>query len=486
MKNRNSTRAGSSAAPLRSFFMRALCAVWLAAVPMLALGSAAQAQDTFAALGSGTVEPIVISPGFTLTIRTDKAFSELVVGNPGVADVFPLTNNSIYVQANSTGSTNIAFYDAGKQLIGTVLVSVRIDFGQLQTAIDRAVPSARVEVSNVNNRIRLSGEVKDNVDLARVLDIARQYTADPERDLVVNAIRVTDPQQVQLDVRILEVSRNAGRSLGVELDATHNGADLFTTEGSATTELPFGSFVGGLLQVAGADIDVVINALESKGLARRLANPTLVTTSGIEANFVVGGEVPISRTVTAENGSVSTETAYREYGVRLNFRPVVLDGGMVSLRVRPEVSDVDTSLNVNGQPAFISRKADTTVSLRDGQSFAIAGLLQVDNERNVKQVPWIGQIPVLGALFRSTAFQKKETDLVIVVTPHLVQASSANQPTLSPLDGTRSSNDVELFLLGMLEVDRDMIISFRDGVGIVGPYGHMIDLEFSDALVTKK
>lgn len=486
MKNRNSAREESLAFPSRRLALWALCVSWLATLLLVALTSAVQAQDRFAVLGDGNVEPIVVSPGFTLTIRTDKTFADIVVGNPSVADVFPLTSNSIYVQANSTGSTNISFYDADKKLIGTVLISVRIDFGQLQNAIDRAVPSARVEVSNVNNRIRLSGEVKDTVDLARVLDIARQYTSDPERDLVVNAIRVTDPQQVQLDVRILEVSRNAGRSLGVELNGTRNGAEVFSTEGSATTQLPFGSFVGSLLQVAGLDIDIVINALESKGLARRLANPTLVTTSGVEANFVVGGEVPISRTVTAENGTVSTETAYREYGVRLNFRPVVLDGGMVSLRVRPEVSDVDTSLNVNGQPAFISRKADTTVSLRDGQSFAIAGLLQVDNERNVKQVPWIGQIPVLGTLFRSTAFQKRETDLVIVVTPHLVQASSANQPTLSPLDGTRSSNDVELFLLGMLEVDRDMIANFRDGVGIVGPYGHMIDLEFDDALVTKK
>lgn len=442
-----------------------------------------QAQERLVALGgNGQVEPIVITPGFTLTVRTDKPFSDLVVGNQSVADAFPLTDSSVYIQGNSVGTTNVSFYDADKKLLGVLILRVKVSFAELEEGIRQAVPSANVEVSNVNNRIRLSGEVKDTVDLARVLEIAAQYSTDP----IVNAIRVTDPQQVQLEVRILEVSRNVGRSLGVELTATHNGVERATTSGSATSEVPFGSFVGNLLSVAGTDIDIVINALEGKGLARRLANPTLITTSGIEANFVVGGEVPISGAVVGDNGTVANQTEYREYGVRLNFRPVVMDNSLISLRVRPEVSDIDTSVNVNGQPAFISRKADTTVTLRDGQSFAIAGLLQVENERNVKEVPWIGQIPVLGALFRSTAFQKRETDLVIVVTPRLVRPGTPDQPFVSPLDRTRSSNDVELFLMGMMEVNNDMIKGFSKGSGIAGPYGHMIDLEFDDALITKK
>jgi pilus assembly protein CpaC len=340
-----------------------------------------------------------------------------------------------------------------------------------------------VQVSNVNNRIRLSGEVRDTVDLQRVLDIAQQYAAAEEQ--VVNAIRVTDPQQVQLDVRILEVSRTAGRSLGVNLAVQGTEGSLFTE--STSSSVPFGSFVGSLLSNSGPAIDVVINTLEGKGLARRLANPTLITSNGVEANFTVGGEVPIQTAETGENGSVATTTTYREYGVRLNFKPVVLDNSMISLRVRPEVSDVDFSVTeVADGPSFITRKADTTVSLRDGQSFAIAGLLQVDNERSAEQVPWLGQVPVLGALFRSSEFQKQETDLVIVVTPHLVEPGTPDQPMRSPLDATRSSNDVELFLLGMLEVDRDMIAGFRDGAGVIGPYGHIIDVEFGDALIDKE
>lgn len=459
---------------------RAMALALIGAMAVAALPAVAEAQTRTVVLGSTNVDPIEITPGFTLTVEVDKPYVDLVVGNPGVADVFPLTDRSVYIQGNAPGATNVALYNGQKQLIGTIIVQVRVDFGELQEAIDTAVPSAGVEVSNVNNRIRLSGQVRDNVDLQRVLDIANQYSA--EGQPVVNAVRVVDPQQVQLDVRILEVSRRAGRDLGINLQSTE-----FNTRGGLTPNgAPFGSFVGNLLSVSGSDVDIVINALEIKGLARRLANPTLVTSNGVEANFTVGGEVPINVVEEGEGGDLETGTDYRDYGVKLAFRPVVLDNSMISLRVQPEVSDVDTSLTVNGQPAFISRKADTTVSLRDGQSFAIAGLLQVDNERNIQQVPWLGQVPVLGALFRSAAFQKNETDLVILVTPRLVDPATPNQPLVSPMDTTRSSNDVEMFLLGMLEVDRDMIKSFRSGAGVIGPYGHMIDLEFSDAVIEKK
>jgi pilus assembly protein CpaC len=458
-------------------WMRALPALVLC-LALAALPAVLHAQERMVSLGNGNVmEPILMKPGFTLTVRTDRPFNDIVVGNSNVADVFPLTDSSVYLQANNTGATNVSFFGPNKELLGVMILNVRVDLNDLQQAINRAVPNANVAVANVNGRVRVSGDVRDGPSLARVIELAEQFSDQP----VLNAVRVTDPQQVQLDVRILEVSRRAGRELGVELSSNR------TNTGIASSSVPFGSFVGNLLAGAGADIDLVINALETKGLARRLANPTLVTSNGVEANFVVGGEVPIQMTaLNADGVPIGTGTDYREYGVRLNFRPVVLDNSLISLEIRPEVSDIDTSVTVNGQPAFISRKADTTVTLRDGQSFAIAGLLQVDNERNVQQVPWIGQVPVLGALFRSTAFQKKETDLVILVTPRLVRPASQNETLASPLAGSRSSNDVELFLLGMLEVNKDMIRSFVDGTGVVGPYGHMIDLEFDDALVKKK
>lgn len=454
------------------------CLVVLMVSMLVATPSVAQTHNI--TIDDGTFSRVQMAAGTTLTIETDKPFADILIGNTGVLDVFPLTDRSLYIQARVNGSTNVTLYSADKQLLEVLDVRVLSDFSDLRSVILSAVPSARVEVVNVNNRIRLSGNVRNNVDLRRVLDIAGQYTEEP----VINAIRVRGAQQVELDVRIIEVERNSGRELGVELSGGSATSGFVT--GAAPRATPFGVAVGELLEISGFQIDIVIKALEEKGLARRLANPKLVTSSGKEANFVVGGEVPISVSTSDANGVVTTSTEYREFGVRLNFLPFVLDDELIELRISPEVSDIDPSIDVNGQPGFISRKAETTVSLRNGQSFAIAGLLQANNARSVNQVPWLGQVPVLGALFSSTAFQKRETDLVILVTPRLVRPTTPSKPLLTPLDQSRSSNDVELFLLGMMEVDRKLLRQFREGEGVVGPYGHMIDLEFEDGIVDKK
>lgn len=446
----------------------------------LSLSAPANAQARDIILDDGIVTELKIPRSTTLTIQTNIPFTDILIGDTGMVDVFPLTDTSLYIQAKSNGLTNVTLYDEEKRLLEVIAVRVLTDFSELERAIERAVPNSQVSVSNVNDRIRLSGNVRDNVDQFRILEIAQQFSGDP----VINAMRVKSAQQVELDVRILEVERNSGRSLGVDLTSS-DGA--FSTTGGVAA--PFGTVVGELLEVSGVDVDFVIDALETKGLARRLANPKLVTTSGIEANFVVGGEIPIQSASTDENGNVATTTDYREYGVRLNFLPQVLDNELIRLRISPEVSDVDLDTTREGgltSAAFITRKADTTVSLRNGQSFAIAGLLQANNARNISQFPWLGQIPVLGSLFSSRSFEKRETDLVILVTPRLVRPTASDTPLVSPLDGTRSSNDIELFLLGMLEVDRRLLRTFREGEGVVGPYGHIIDLEFDDGVIKKK
>ena len=461
------------------FVLMFLACALMALSVVLSGSTEVQAQTRFVALG-GPTERILVPPGITVTVETDRPFADIVVGNPNVADVMPLTDRSIYIQGKTSGFTNIALYDGQSALIGVIDVRVQRSLGDLREAIARAVPGASVDIMNVNERIRLSGVVRDRVSKDRVVEIAQQYSDEP----IVDALRIESGQQVELQVRILEVSRRAGRSLGVGLEVGGSGSG--TTGGLIGGAAPFGNVVGEVLGVAGVNIDFVINALETKGLARRLSQPTLVTTSGVEANFVVGGQVPIPVSERGEDGSVATSTSFRSYGITLSFLPVVLDDGLISLRVNPEVSDIDSSVSVNGLPGFIVRTAQTTVSLRDGQSFAIAGLLDVDNARNIRQVPWIGQVPVLGALFRSTEFQRRETDLVIVVTPRLVQPATPGQPLATPLDGTRSSNDVELFMLGLLEVDRDLLRRFADGAGVVGPYGHMIDLDFNDAPIKDK
>lgn len=464
------------------------------------LAGRADAQEKFVNLG-GAVQQVNLPPNETMTIRTAKPFGDLVIGSAELIDVVPLSDRSLFIRGKKTGATNISVYDDDKKLVGVIDIRIASDFSEVASAIRSASPGSQVRVINSNDRIRLTGIVRDAAELQRVLEIAQSYSDQP----VLNQLRVNESQQVMLEVRVIEASRQTGRDLGIGWSGQgRNGIGKATTSqgiavddgalvrtlgdaaGAATGMQPFGQLIAKVLEISGGQIDVVINALEQKGLVRRLAQPNLIAMSGETANFHAGGEVPILTTV-ANGATVATQTDYRPFGVRLSFTPVVLDGGLISLKVEPEVSEIDTSINVNGNPGFISRAAKTTVALRDGQSFAMAGLLQSTNAKDIQQLPGLGKLPVIGALFRSTSFLKKESDLVIVVTPHIVRPAAPGEDLYSPLDQTRSSNDVELFALGILEVDKDMLRRFRNGEGVTGPYGHRLDLNVGgDLAVAKK
>jgi pilus assembly protein CpaC len=204
---------------------------------------------------------------------------------------------------------------------------------------------------------------------------------------------------------------------------------------------------------SGTTADVLIQALEQRGVARRLAEPNLVALSGDTASFLAGGEFPFP--VQADNNKITVE--FKKFGIGLAFTPTVLGEGLINLKIEPEVSELDptASLQVNNiaVPGLMVRRTQTTLELRDGQSFAIAGLLYTNHYKNQAQLPWIGEVPVLGTLFRSAAFQRKETDLVIIVTPRLVKPARPGQHLATPLDRRLPSNDVEFFVGGRLEVD---------------------------------
>lgn len=435
------------------------------------------------------VRELDVPIGTSVTVRTTETLGELVVGNSEIADVFPLTENSLYVLGKLQGRTNVAVYDPNRRLIGVIDVEVGIDSGDLATSIRQAAPRSKIDVQTVNGRLRLSGTVPDAVSLDKVLEIASQYSED-----VINSIQVTKAQQVMLEVRLLEASRTAGRELGVSWFARRPGGSRALTTGGfnfppaddpsqgftfdsvlPSGNAPFGTLLAQVLS-AGIDADILIQALEQKGLARRLAEPNLVALSGEAASFLAGGEVPIP--VAESDGTVTVE--FKRYGVRLIFTPIVLDDGLINLKLETEVSEIDPTVTIRSNavdiPAFTTRNAVTTLELRDNQSFAMAGLLQTTHTKNQRQLPWLGQIPILGALFRSSDFQKQETDLVIIVTPSLVRPASPGEPLATPLDAARPSNDPEFFLLGMQEVDDKMLLRFQQGAGIYGPYGHIIDL----------
>jgi pilus assembly protein CpaC len=436
-----------------------------------------------------------VAEGKFINARTSGNVSRLVVGDPDIATAVPLTNTTFYVLGKARGRTNVAVYGANDALLGLIDVEVGADMPDLQQTIRAALPQAKIKVETVNGRVRLSGSVPDGIAQRKALEIAEQYSSSP----VINALNVTGGQQVLIEVRVVEASRNAGRQLGISWFGKGQGSNgVGIASGTAASQRgiqvgalfpngqsPFGTLVAQILG-GGISADILVQALEEKGLARRLAEPNLTALSGEKASFLAGGEVPIP--VAEDDGKVTVQ--FKEYGVRLNFTPVVLDNGLINLKLEPEVSQIDPSTvfrtNLIEIPAFITRRASTTIEVRDGQSFAMAGLLQSVHTKSQDQLPWLGQIPVLGALFRSSSFQEEETDLVIIVTPHLVRPAKPGQPLRTPLDAAKPSNDAEFFLLGNLEVSSDMQQRFIEGTGVVGPYGHIIDLKPVQHNVSKK
>jgi pilus assembly protein CpaC len=228
-----------------------------------------------------------------------------------------------------------------------------------------------------------------------------------------------------------------------------------------------------------------VTALENKGLARNLAEPNLMALSGDTAQFLAGGEFPVPIAATSANGLVTPTIEFKPFGVRLSFTPTVLANGIINLRIAPEVSELDfaNAVTISGTtiPSLVKRDAVTTIELRDGQSFAIAGLLQANDLRNRNQIPWLGSVPVLGALFNSSSYIKHETDLVVIVTPHLVQPAAPGQELATPLDRSLPSNDADYFLGGYLELPKVYEEFVAHGGDLQGPYGHIIQSESGPA-----
>ena len=393
------------------------------------------------------------------TIRVDRPFAEALVGNDEVADVIPLTDQSLYVMGKKIGATRLSILDADKRLLGVVEVEVAYDVAGIHAHIQQGLPGAHVNVKAMNGRIVLTGTVADSVALEKVVSIAQQFAP----KAVTNALAVASPQQVMLEVRFVEAARTAARDLGVNWEvfsdvagnfaAITNFPSIVGTGAFPSNNVPFGAMIARLLH-QGTTADLIVQALEERGLARRLAEPNLVALSGDTASFLAGGEFPFP--VARTDDTITIE--FKKFGVGLAFTPTVLSGGLINLKIEPEVSEIDpnNTLEINGTtiPGLVARRAKTTVELRDGQSFAIAGLLQTNHTKAQRQLPWIGRVPVLGALFRSASYQKRETDLVIIVTPRLVQPAAPGQKLVTPFDKAVPGNDVDFFVKGKQEVSK--------------------------------
>jgi pilus assembly protein CpaC len=417
-------------------------------------------------------------------IRTDRAYAKALIGNPDIADVLPLSDSSLYVLGKKTGTTSLTIYDRANRLIAVVDVVVGPDVITLKRQLSELMPTDSVGVRMSNDAIVLEGMVSNAVEADRAVQIAETYA--PGK--VVNLLGIGSSQQVMLEVRFAEVKRSALKQIGVgwfvgrEGDKFRGviggGASLTPDPGTTTTTVPLpgggttttttpnpptfslGAIVDSFgiisrtFRAFGTDFNVTLDALERKGAITTLAEPTLVALSGETANFLAGGEfpVPVVQNVGGGGGNNAAFTVeWKPFGVSLAFTPTVLADGVISLLVAPEVSSIDptASIVINNLtiPGIQTRRAKTVVELRDGESFAMAGLLRKDFQDTIRQVPFLSSIPIVGALFRSTGFQHDQTELVIIVTPRLVQPARAGV-LKAPTDRSGPPNEADLFLNG--------------------------------------
>lgn len=477
------------------WFQRALFTVGALVIVIGAASVSIRAQ------GVQYVQRIVIAVNKSVTLTIPAPFSSAVVGSPDVADAMPMTDRTLLIEAKKIGNTNVSIYDENMHLIKVVDVEVSLDTGDLQSKIWALTGSRGIRVGTDNGQVLLSGTAVDAPAADQAMTLAKSWS---QNGIVINAMRIASPQEVMLKVRFLEVDRNAGREIGINVNGSNPGGtngvstglgglscappcspstnpgNIFQTAGTlvgSNVGAPFGTVLAEIVN-KGVQIDTLITALETKGLLQRLAEPNLVALSGQTASFQAGGQIPVPIAVTSGIGVATPTIEFKDFGVLLRFRPTVLSNGIINLSINPEVSELDftNAVTISGTtiPALTRRTATTTVELRDGQSFAIAGLLQTDNNRDISQIPWVGSLPVLGALFRSSAFQKDETDLVIIVTPHLVQPVAPGARLATPFDSTVPSNDVDFFLLGQMERRKQVTDYVSSGGDVKGPYGDMI------------
>lgn len=442
-----------------------------ALVVLAATFGPASAQVVNYDLSTTSVMRINLPVSQAVTVTISGAVGKIVSADPSIADAQPITDRSLYLVGKSFGTTTVNLFSDEGDPVGLLAVEVGADTADISGSIRAGVPNSDVKVSSVNGRIRLSGTVTDQLSMEKVLAIVAQYGS----PAIINTVTLSGGQQVNLEVRILEAARDAGRELGIAWSASGGGVEVGIggdPEGPAGNSQRFSAFIANVITGGGVDLSVMINALEGKQLVRTLAEPNLTTLSGVNASFLAGGQVPI-RTVDESGNTVIT---YRDFGVRLVFTPTVLDGDRIQIALAPEVSNIG-GFTSSGDPVFNTRNLTATVELRDGQSFSVAGLLQSNTNLSQDQLPWLGDVPVLGSLFKSSSFQKHDTELVVIVTPRLVRPSTPGQVVATPLDQTVPANDFEFFALGQMEVTPKMIQSFESGAGIDGPYGYIIDLD---------
>ena len=431
---------------------------------LLFITSTTMAAESSSGLPSGLIRAVAESQGL-IELVVDKsrilglktAASRVSIVNPDIADIQVISPSEIVLTGQAAGETTMVVWDENND---HAVVDVRVtwNLGALQSQLDRLFPDDIITCRSIEGGIALEGMVSSLDKLERVVALAERYSPD-----ILNMLNVPGVHQVLLEVRIAELARDARREIGSNLlsnSSSFQGMNRIgglITPGEGLGELSVADAVTLFFGFPNSDLEVFIQALQDRGVLRILAEPNLVAASGESASFLVGGEFPVPVAQGSGGGSVAITVEWREFGVRLSFLPTVYGDGRIRLHLRPEVSDLDFTAGVQLQgfliPAIVSRNAETTVDLVDSQTFAIAGLISSKSDGVVRKVPALGNVPILGGLFRSAEFQQEETELVMIVTPHLIAPLQKNQVASIELPGQNFEppTDKEFYKDGTIE-----------------------------------
>lgn len=424
-------------------------------------------------------------------IDLPNAAADVLVAQPSVVDAVVRSPRRVYLLGLEVGETNAFFFDSRGRQILNLEIAVERDLDALTDLLKRLMPDSRLELESINNNVIIRGSVASNSQATNIQDVVSRFIGDPEA--VVNMVSIRDRDQVMLRVRIVEMQNQLMKQLGIDtngtvtLDDAQIGFAASSAVGATGGFSSNTSFPGGIGDLT--DLDIAFEALETTGLVRILAQPNLTAISGESANFLAGGEFPVP--VGQDNGVLSIE--FREFGVGLGFTPVVLSKGRINLQISTEVSDLttDNSITIPGPlipdadggflagaalqiPGLSVRRANTTVELPSGGSMMMAGLLQEDMRSTIEGIPGIKDTPILGQLFRSRDFENSQTELVIIVTPYLVESTHESELT-DPGQGFVPASDLQSILLGKVTSTYGLAGAASSGNTLQGPLGFILD-----------
>ena len=407
-------------------------------------GLSAPAAAAWTELTADEDAPVLtVNRGRSTVIEVAQPFATIAVADPEIASVTATSNRSFFVRGKAAGWTTVLIYDEAGNIVELIQVNVALGLDALKRDLDTLLPNESLDVLPVHDGVFIAGDITTAGAAVTAMELAERHVPGG----VANGLAVQQAQQVLLEVRFVEVARDFVREFGAGVDGGQTGEFAFFSDGDLISGLAAQAAVAARHGFGPTSVDFTLNALEEKGILRTLARPNLVALSGDTASFLAGGEFPIP--VAQEDDVVTIE--FREFGVSLAFSPTVLGEDMINLRVRPEVSALDTrnAVSFGGVqiPGLSVRRADTTVELRDGQAFAVAGLLQDTYSNDVRSTPWLSSVPVLGALFSSKRYTRNETELVIIITPRLVQPAASVADLVTPLDAFEEPTEAEFFLL---------------------------------------